>query len=104
MYLQWLIDLAGDAVVLAAGGLLIGMLFGTCAQSSKFCLRSAVIEFSHALPGSKFAIWLLVFSAAVAATNALVAFGWLDVSGARQLAARGSLSGSLIGGLMFGAG
>ncbi|MDO9297889.1 YeeE/YedE family protein [Bradyrhizobium sp.] len=104
MYLQWLIDLAGDPVVLAAGGLLIGMLFGACAQSSKFCLRSAVIEFSHARPGSKFAIWLLVFSAAVAVTNALIAFGWLDVSGARQLAARGSLSGSLIGGLMFGAG
>ncbi len=104
MDLQWLIDLAGDAVVLAAGGLLIGMLFGACAQHSKFCLRSAVIEFSHAQPGSKFAIWLLVFSAAVAATNALIASGWLDVTGARQLAARGSLSGSLIGGLMFGAG
>ncbi len=102
--LQWLIDLAGDAVVLAAGGLLIGMLFGACAQASKFCLRSAVIEFSHGRFSSKFAIWLLVFSAAVAATNALIALGWLDVGGARQLAARGSLSGSLIGGLMFGAG
>ncbi len=102
--LQWLIDLAGDAVVLAAGGMLIGLLFGACAQRSKFCLRSAVIEFSHALPGSKFAVWLLVFSAAVATTNAFIAFGWLDVTGARQLAARGSLSGSLIGGLMFGAG
>ncbi len=104
MYLQWAIDVAGDAAVLAAGGLLIGMLFGACAQLSKFCLRSAVIEFSHGLLGSKFAIWLLTFSAAVAVTNALMALGLLDVTGARQLAARGSISGSLIGGLMFGAG
>jgi uncharacterized membrane protein YedE/YeeE len=104
VYLQWLIDFAGDAAVLAAGGLLIGILFGACAQLSKFCLRSAVIEFSHGLLGSKFAIWLLAFSAAVAATNALIASGLLDVAGARQLAARGSISGSLIGGLLFGAG
>lgn len=104
LYLEWLIDLAGDAAVLAAGGLLIGVLFGACAQSSKFCLRSAVIEFSHGLLGSKFAIWLLTFSAAVAGTNALIALGLLDVTGARQLAARGSISGSLIGGLLFGAG
>lgn len=104
MYLESFIDLAGDAVALAAGGLLIGILFGACALQSKFCLRSAVIEFSHGLFGPKLAIWLLTFSAAVAATNALIAFGLLDVSGARQLAARGSLSGSLIGGLLFGAG
>lgn len=104
MYLESFIDLAGDAVVLAAGGLLIGMLFGGFAQSSRFCLRSAVIEFSHGVFGSKLSIWLLTFSAAVAGTNALIAFGLLDVSGARQLAARGSLSGSLIGGLLFGTG
>ncbi|QWG13144.1 YeeE/YedE family protein [Bradyrhizobium sediminis] len=104
MYLESFIDLAGDAVVLAAGGLLIGMLFGAFAQSSKFCLRSAVIEFSHGLFGSKFSIWLLTFSAAVAGTNALIASGLLDVSSARQLAARGSLSGSLIGGVLFGSG
>ncbi len=104
MNLEWLIDLAGDATVLAAGGLLIGMLFGAFAQASQFCLRSAVIEFSKGLLGTKVAIWLLTFSAAVAATQGAIALGWLDVSTARQLAARGSLSGALIGGLMFGSG
>ena len=102
--LESLIDLAGETVVLAAGGLFIGMVFGVLAQLSRFCLRSAVIEFSQSLLGSKVAIWLLTFSAALAATQAVIAFGLLDVTGARQLAARGSLSGSLIGGLMFGAG
>src|SRR5512140_1144103 len=80
------------------------MAFGGFAQVSKFCLRSAVIEFSQGTLGSKVAIWLLTFSAAVATVQALIAFGLLDVSEARQLAARGSLSGSIIGGLMFGAG
>jgi uncharacterized protein len=34
----------------------------------------------------------------------LILQGWLDVSSARQLATRGSLSGALVGGLLFGAG
>ena len=102
--LESLTELFGDATVLAAGGLLIGLVFGACAQASKFCLRSAVIEFSKGLLGSKVAIWLLTFSAAVAGTQAAIALGLLDVTSARQLAARGSLSGSLIGGVMFGAG
>jgi uncharacterized protein len=99
-----LLDQFGDATLLAVGGALIGMAFGVCAEFSKFCLRSAVIEFSHGALGSKVAIWLLTFSAAVAVVQALIASGWLDVTAARQLAARGSLSGSLIGGLLFGAG
>ena len=104
MNLESLMELVGETVVLAAGGLLIGMLFGAFAQSSRFCLRSAVIEFSSGLLGSKVAIWLLTFSAAVVATQASIGLGLLDVDGVRQLAARGSLSGSIIGGLLFGAG
>jgi uncharacterized membrane protein YedE/YeeE len=102
--LESLMDLVGEAGVLAAGGLFIGMCFGAFAQSSKFCLRSAVIEFSRGMLGSKVAIWLLTFSAAVVATQASIGLGLLDVDGVRQLAARGSLSGSIIGGLLFGAG
>lgn len=102
--LESLMEFVGEAAVLAAGGLLIGMLFGAFAQTSRFCLRSAVIEFSGGVFGAKVAIWLLTFSAAVAATQALIGLGLLDVDGARQLAARGSLSGSIIGGLLFGAG
>ncbi len=104
MNLESLLDLFGDAHLLAAGGLLIGLVFGAGAQLSKFCLRSAVLEFSKGLLGSKVAIWLLTFSSAVVAVQALIASGLLDVTAARQLAARGSLSGSLIGGLLFGAG
>jgi uncharacterized membrane protein YedE/YeeE len=99
-----LVDRFGEPSLLAAGGLVVGLAFGSLAQHSKFCLRSAVIEFSGGSLSTKVAIWLLTFSAAVAATQAAIVWGLLDVTDARQLAARGSLSGAVIGGLMFGAG
>ena len=94
----------GTLPVLALGGALIGALFGLAAQRSRFCLRAAVIEFWHGRFGEKLAVWLLAFSSAVVAVQGLVLLGALDVSGARQLASRGSLAGALIGGLLFGAG
>ena len=94
----------GEPSVLAAGGWLIGLLFGFFAQRSKFCLRAAVVEFWHRQFGEKLSVWLLTFSAAVIAIQGLIVLGDLDVSTARQLATRGSLSGALIGGLLFGAG
>ena len=94
----------GEATLLAVGGLCVGLLFGFLAQRSRFCLRAAVIEFWHAQFGEKLSVWLLTFSSAVIAIQGLIVLGWLDVGTARQLANRGSLSGALIGGLLFGAG
>ncbi|HWI81159.1 YeeE/YedE family protein [Ramlibacter sp.] len=99
-----LIELLGEPALLAVGGAAIGILFGFFAQRSAFCLRAAVIEFWRGQPGQKLAVWLLAFSAAVVAVQVLVLSGAMDVSGARQLATRGSLSGALLGGLVFGAG
>jgi len=94
----------GERTVLAVGGLVVGLLFGFFAQRSKFCLRAAVVEFWHHHFGEKLSVWLLTFSTAVIAIQAMIVFGWLDVSSARQLANRGSMSGALIGGMLFGAG
>ncbi len=99
-----IIDLIGESSTLAVGGLAVGVMFGAFAQRSRFCLRAATIEFGHGIIGSKVAVWVLVFSAAVAATQAAIWLGWLDVSEARQLAAQGSLSGAILGGLIFGIG
>ena len=104
MNLATILEQYGDGAVLAAGGAIIGALFGFTAQRSRFCLRAAVIEFWHRQLGEKLAVWLLAFSSAVVGVQALILLGALDVSNARQLAARGSLSGALIGGLLFGAG
>ena len=100
---QW-IELYGHRSVLAAGGCVIGLGFGFLAQRSRFCLRAAVIEFWHRRFGEKLSVWLLAFSAAVIGVQLLALSGWLDTANARQIAARGSLSGALIGGLVFGIG
>ncbi len=99
-----LLERYGDRTLLAFGGLVIGSLFGFFAQRSKFCLRAAVVEFWHRKFGEKLSVWLLAFSAAVVAVQLLILMHGLDVSTARQLAARGSLSGALMGGLLFGVG
>ena len=92
---MWTTTLAGAA---------IGLLFGFFAHRSRFCLRSAVIEFARGTHEGKLTVWLFTFSTAVLLTQAFIIAGWLDVSQARQLASRGSLSGAAIGGAMFGAG
>ena len=104
MGLEVLLDRFGQATVLAVGGLVIGGLFGFFAQRSRFCLRSAVIEFARGMPGGKLSVWLLSFALALLLTQGLLVAGVMDVSEARQVAARGSLSGAVIGGLLFGVG
>lgn len=101
---QRVIDRLGEPGTLAAAGLTIGFAFGFLAQRSRFCLRSAVIEFSRSLVGGKLTVWLFAFASAVTTTQALVLLGAFDAADARQIAARGSLSGAAIGGALFGVG
>jgi len=98
------VERLGDGTVMLLAGLLVGIAFGALGQQSRFCLRSAVISFSRGSLGHPVAIWALAFSSALAATQAAIWLGMLDVTGARQLAAAGSLSGAILGGLLFGVG
>lgn len=85
-------------------GALVGLVFGAAAGHSRFCLRAATIEVTERRFGPKLAIWLIAFTAALALVQLAILSGHLDVSSARQIAGTGSLSGAVIGGLMFGAG
>ncbi|MBI5261768.1 MAG: YeeE/YedE family protein [Bradyrhizobium sp.] len=102
--LTQLVDLLSEDLISWVGGLLVGGLFGFFAQRSRFCLRAAAVEFSRREGGARLAVWLLTFAAALLGTQVCVALGWLDVSEARQLAQQGSISGAVIGGVMFGCG
>jgi len=102
--LERLISTLGETGAVAALGALIGVCFGFFAHRSRFCLRSAVIEFARGTHEGKLTVWLFTFASAVLLTQAFILLGWLNVGDARQLSARGSLSGAAIGGAMFGAG
>ncbi|MBL8348778.1 MAG: YeeE/YedE family protein [Burkholderiaceae bacterium] len=104
MNLESLITRLGEMWTITLAGGLIGLLFGFFAHRSRFCLRSAVIEFARGTREGKLTVWLFTFSTAVLLTQALILAGVMDVREARQLANRGSLSGAAIGGAMFGAG
>ena len=104
MDIATLLEQAGDDRVLATGGALTGFLFGVFAQQSRFCLRAAVIDFWRRKFSQRLVVWLIAFSVMVIAVQSLIGLQLLDVSTARQFATRGSLSGALIGGLLFGAG
>ena len=104
MTFENLFDLFGEGGTVSLSGLVIGLAFGALAQRSRFCMRAAVVEFFRSGPGPKTAVWVLAFGAAIVGTQALITTGLLDVSKARQLTGQGSLSGAVIGGLMFGSG
>ncbi|MBN9672562.1 YeeE/YedE family protein [Roseibium aggregatum] len=104
MDLTYLLDRISEPWLLALGGLLVGALFGAFAQQSRFCLRAASIEFSRGTPGDRLPVWLLSFSAALIGTQVLISIGEVQANEARQLASPQSLSGALLGGLMFGTG
>lgn len=102
--MEALVDSLGGPGATALGGTIIGIIFGYFAQRSRFCLRAAAIEFSRGALGEKLAIWFIVFSTAVIGTQSLILLDEMSVDEARQLALPGSLSGALVGGLLFGSG
>jgi len=102
--IETVLNTLGDAETLAALGLLIGLLFGAAAQHSRFCLRAATAEVAEGRAGPRFGVWLVVFASALLLTQLAAASGLFDPRAARQIAATGSMSGAIIGGLLFGVG
>ena len=104
MDLTDILERFGDATVLALGGMVIGSFFGFFAQRSKFCARAAVIECCDGTWGSRLAVWLMGFAVAILAVQAIVLVGFLKPESSRHLGSPGSISGAVVGGLMFGMG
>lgn len=104
MDLGFFTDRLGDAAAAGLAGLLVGGLFGAAAQRSRFCLRAATIEVGRREPGERLAVWLVCFAVALVGTQLLMALGELDGGSVRVLGTRGSLSGAILGGAIFGFG
>lgn len=111
MNLEFLFPLFGEGGTVTVLGLVVGLGFGVLSQRSAFCTRAAVVEFTRGISGGgntafgpKVAVWMLGFGAAIASTQLIIAIGLFDDGEARQITGQGSLSGAIIGGLMFGVG
>ena len=104
MDLVWLLELVGEENAVALAGLLTGVTFGVAAQRSRFCLRAAAVEFGRGEIGGRTTVWFLTFATALVWVQGMQLLGFADLSEARQLASPGTLSGAMIGGLIFGVG
>lgn len=104
MDLVLLLDRYGEPAVIIAGGALIGAVFGIAAQRSAFCTRSAVLDLTRRRDMKALATWLAGFAVAIAGVQALLMAGLIDVFETRFFSTAQSLSGALVGGLVFGAG
>ena len=83
--------------------LVLGLVFGSAAQSSKFCLRRAVA--SDAGPDkSAMSIWICALGTAVVAFALASLFGLVDTSDHRFQSSELPVAAIVIGGLLFGAG
>ena len=99
-----LIEMIGEPYTALAGGLVLGLVFGVFAQRSRYCTRSAVLSMMGESDLKPLATWAAGFAAAILAVQALLGANMIDVDETRFFSTAQSLSGALIGGLLFGAG
>jgi uncharacterized membrane protein YedE/YeeE len=85
-------------------GLAMGLAFGIFVTLRKFCLRKLVLDLSVIRFSSASYTWLFGLSIAIVFTQFLLQGGAGDISEAQIIIAQTILSGSIIGGLMFGFG
>lgn len=90
---------APQAAVIFA--LALGAGFGALAQSTRFCLRRALVGADRRQAAG---IWLMALAVAVPGTQAAVAKGWIGFEDHRFLNPNLPLLAILAGGLLFGAG
>ena len=85
-------------------GLVMGLAFGLGATISNFCLRKLVLDVSLQKFSSASYTWLCGLGVAIVCTQLLLQGDAGDISEAQVINAEASLSGPIIGGLMFGFG
>jgi uncharacterized membrane protein YedE/YeeE len=96
------IDLTPRALsVLIGAGL--GLVFGICAQRTRFCLRRAIAGPVEER-GAALGVWSVALAVALAGTTAVLWSGLVDLSGHRLFAERLPVAAIVVGGLLFGIG
>jgi uncharacterized membrane protein YedE/YeeE len=99
-----ILEALGEPAIAALAGMITGIIFGLSAEQSRFCLRAAAVEVARATLGPRMAVWLLTFSTGLLWTQVMNAAGVIDLGTSRWLASPGTISGAIIGGVIFGVG
>lgn len=99
-----LIEAVGEPGAAIAGGAILGLIFGFFAQRSAFCTRSAVLDLTRGRDLKALATWAAGFAVAILGVQLLLSYGLIDVRETRFFSTAQSLSGALVGGLVFGVG
>lgn len=99
-----LIDTFGETAAAAVGGAVLGLFFGFLAQRTQFCTRSAVLDMTRGRDWKALATWSVGFAAAVLGVQLLLYRDALSVVDTRFFGTPQSLSGAVVGGVLFGIG
>lgn len=89
---------------LAAGGFVIGALFGGLVYRTNFCAMGAVSDILNLEDWRRFRAWLLAAAMALLGTQVLDALGIVELKRSMYAAPTFNWLGNALGGLMFGAG
>lgn len=91
-------------MLLPVAGLVLGLIFGALAQSSRFCFRSAVIELQQEGRAPMAGAYLLALIVAVLGAQTLLRTDMVSFEETRFLSQTLPLGPLIFGGLIFGAG
>ncbi len=89
---------------LAAGGFLIGLLFGALVYRTNFCTMGALSDIVNLSDWRRMRSWLLAIVTAVVGAQILDALGIVDLNRSMYLTPSFNWTGAVLGGLMFGFG
>jgi hypothetical protein len=98
---------ADPATLLLASGLAVGLLFGLLAETTAFCTRAAIVETLDRAPGRprvRLTQYLAALLVALAATQALVITGTVDLMTSLYWSVPVDPVPLVVGGLAFGVG
>lgn len=93
-----------SAVVLALGGLIVGLVFGFIVQRTNFCAMGSISDILTFGDYRRFRAWLLAAATALLGTQLLQALGMVDLERSMYLGASLNWLGNVLGGILFGIG
>lgn len=97
-------EFAGSPWFLPLAGIAAGIVMGFMARRHHFCTMSALERHWYAGDSNGLRAWVLAAAVAMAATQAMVLTGSVDLSQSFYLSPLFGLTGAIIGGLAFGFG